>query len=169
MLSLLPRLIVLICLVLLLLIYYVHAAWSLGDFYSGRTFQGRLLGVIGLLFILISFFSGVKRRQDTEQHSVSYPWHLLLGSLSICVILAHAGFRFGNFIATLGFLFLISVVLSGFLLVFMDYSSARLVQDPRAPQVRLIHRRRRWVSIHVILTAGLLAFVLVHILSIVYY
>ncbi len=165
----LRHLIALIFFILLLTTYYFYFSWSLGDSYSGRTFQGRLLGVIGLLLLLASFFSGAGRGQNLDNHLVRYPWHLLLGSLSICFILAHAGFHFGNLFAALGFLFPLSLGLSGFLIFIVDYSNIHLVQDAQASHARLLRLRRRCVSIHAILTAGLIAFVLIHILSIVYY
>ncbi len=152
-----------------LTIYYLHAVWNPGGFYSARTFHGRVLGIVGLLFVVASLFSGDRHPQDTNQHSRWYSWHLLLGTMSICVILAHAGFRFGNLIATFGFLFLVGVVLSGFSLATLEYYSSRLDQTAQTPRIRLANLRRRWMKVHAILTAGLMAFVLVHILSILYY
>ena len=157
------------CVVTLLTIYYLHYAWSLAGLYSGRTFPGRLLGVIGVSFIVAAFFSGVRRPQDAGKHEGPYPWHVMLGSLSIWVIFAHAGFRFGNLIAVCGLLFLIGVATNGFLIVSIDLRLARLPQGAQATQVRLTRLRRRRMSMHAILTAGLMAFVLIHILSIFYY
>jgi hypothetical protein len=155
---LLRRYLVASVLFIILTIYYLHSVWSLDGFSSGRTFQGRLLGVIGFLLIVASLFSRAEHGQAIDKHLVRAPWHLLLGSLSICVILAHASCRFGNLIAVFGFVFLIGVVLSGVLIIMIDRHIARPA-----------HLRQRCTSVHNVLKAGLMAFVLVHILSILYY
>ncbi|HXG21052.1 MAG TPA: hypothetical protein VNN62_18490 [Methylomirabilota bacterium] len=57
----------------------------------------------------------IERREWTGRLEVWYYWHLALGSLSLLLILAHAGFRFGNLVATVAFLFLVGVVATGVL------------------------------------------------------
>ena len=144
-------LIVTVCVVILLSIYYLYSTWSLAALYSGRTVVGRLLGVMGFIFIVASFFSGARRTQGADEHEGQYSRHLLLGSLSTCVILAHTGFRFGNLIAVCGFFFLVGVVTNGFLIVMIDHRIARFTSgEPSAP-VRLMLLRRRWISAHAIL------------------
>jgi uncharacterized membrane protein YciS (DUF1049 family) len=55
----------------------------------------------------------VARREWAGRLEIWYYWHLMLGVLSVGLILTHAGFRFGNLIATLAFLFLVGVVVTG--------------------------------------------------------
>ncbi len=55
----------------------------------------------------------VERREWVGRLQTWYYGHLTLGCLSVPLILAHAGFRFGNPIATLAFVFLVGVVASG--------------------------------------------------------
>jgi hypothetical protein len=57
----------------------------------------------------------VERREWAGRLQVWYYWHLMLGSLSVLLILTHAGFRFDNLIATLAFVFLVGVVVTGIL------------------------------------------------------
>lgn len=57
----------------------------------------------------------IERREWAGQLQVWYCWHLMLGCLSVLLIATHAGFRFGNPIAALAFLFLIGVVATGVL------------------------------------------------------
>ena len=55
----------------------------------------------------------IQRREWVGRLEIWYYWHLMLGCLSILLILTHAGFRFGNLVATLAFVFLVGVVLTG--------------------------------------------------------
>lgn len=57
----------------------------------------------------------ITRREWAGRLQVWYYWHLMLGCLSIVLILTHAGFRFGNLVATLAFVFLVGVVATGIL------------------------------------------------------
>ncbi|MGE0682394.1 MAG: hypothetical protein AB7P69_16030 [Candidatus Binatia bacterium] len=55
----------------------------------------------------------IERREWVGRLEVWYYWHLMLGSLSLLLIVTHAGFRFGNLVATVAFLFLAGVVITG--------------------------------------------------------
>ncbi|HKA52111.1 MAG TPA: hypothetical protein VKJ47_00470, partial [Candidatus Binatia bacterium] len=55
----------------------------------------------------------VSRREWVGRQEVWYYWHLMLGSLSVLLILTHAGFRFGNVVAVLAFVCLVGVVATG--------------------------------------------------------
>jgi len=55
----------------------------------------------------------IERREWAGRLEIWYYWHLMLGSLSILLILTHAGFRFGNLVATLAFVCLVGVVITG--------------------------------------------------------
>jgi hypothetical protein len=61
----------------------------------------------------------ISRREWAGRLETWYYWHLILGCLSVVLILTHAGFRFGNLIATLAFIFLVGVVLTGILGYFL--------------------------------------------------
>lgn len=54
-----------------------------------------------------------ERREWIGRLQTWYAWHLALGVLSVLFILLHAGFRFGSVVATLAFVFLVGVVVSG--------------------------------------------------------
>ena len=55
----------------------------------------------------------ITRREWGGRLQTWYYWHLMLGSLSILLILTHAGFRFGNLVAVLALICLIGVVATG--------------------------------------------------------
>ena len=55
----------------------------------------------------------VRRREWLGRLEIWYYWHLMLGCLSVLLILTHAGFRFDNLIATLAFVCLVGVVVTG--------------------------------------------------------
>ncbi|MGH7961787.1 MAG: hypothetical protein ACRERD_08170 [Candidatus Binatia bacterium] len=55
----------------------------------------------------------IQRREWAGRLQTWYYWHLMLGCLSILLILTHAGFRFDNLIATLAFICLVGVVVTG--------------------------------------------------------
>lgn len=55
----------------------------------------------------------IERREWAARLEIWYYWHLMLGCLSVVFILTHAGFRFGNLIATLAFVSLVGVVVTG--------------------------------------------------------
>jgi hypothetical protein len=57
----------------------------------------------------------IERKEWAGRLEVWYHWHLMLGCLAVLLILTHAGFRFGNVVATLAFLCLVGVVASGIL------------------------------------------------------
>ncbi len=57
----------------------------------------------------------ISRREWVGRLETWYYWHLILGCLSVVLIITHAGFRFGNLIATLAFVFLVGVVATGIL------------------------------------------------------
>lgn len=73
-----------------------------------RTIRARIVGGKGSAVRLI-----IERREWGGRLQTWYYWHLALGCLAILLILLHAGFRFGNVIATLAFVFLVGVVLTG--------------------------------------------------------
>ena len=56
----------------------------------------------------------IERREWGGRLRSWYLWHLSLGTVSVLMILLHSGFRFGNVIATLAFICLVGVVLTGF-------------------------------------------------------
>ncbi|MGE0820590.1 MAG: hypothetical protein AB7G75_00810 [Candidatus Binatia bacterium] len=55
----------------------------------------------------------ISRREWGGRLQTWYYWHLMLGTLSILLILTHAGFRFGNVVAVLALICLIGVVATG--------------------------------------------------------
>lgn len=55
----------------------------------------------------------VERREWIGRLQTWYAWHLALGVLAVLFIVLHAGFRFGNVVATLAFVLLVAVVASG--------------------------------------------------------
>ena len=57
----------------------------------------------------------IERREWGGRLRTWYLWHLGLGTVSVVLILLHAGFRFGNVIATLAFVCLLGVVITGFI------------------------------------------------------
>ena len=57
----------------------------------------------------------IERKEWAGRLEVWYHWHLMLGCLAVLLILTHAGFHFGNVVATLAFLSLVGVVASGIL------------------------------------------------------
>lgn len=61
----------------------------------------------------------ISRREWVGRLETWYYWHLILGCLSVVLILTHAGFRFGNLIATIAFVLLVAVVATGILGYFL--------------------------------------------------
>jgi hypothetical protein len=57
----------------------------------------------------------IERREWGGRLRTWYLWHLALGTVSVVLILLHAGFRFGNVVATLAFVCLLGVVITGFI------------------------------------------------------
>jgi hypothetical protein len=57
----------------------------------------------------------IERREWGGRLRTWYLWHLALGTISVVLILLHAGFRFGNVVATLAFICLVGVVATGFI------------------------------------------------------
>ncbi|MGH7897276.1 MAG: hypothetical protein ACREQQ_04940, partial [Candidatus Binatia bacterium] len=64
----------------------------------------------------------IERREWGGRLRTWYLWHLSLGTLSVLFILLHAGFRFGNVIATLAFLCLLGVVITGFIGIYFYWT-----------------------------------------------
>ncbi|MGH7859869.1 MAG: hypothetical protein ACREQY_21285 [Candidatus Binatia bacterium] len=74
----------------------------------GRTIRVRVEGGRGRAARLIP-----ERREWAGRLQTWYMWHLSLGCLAVLLILLHAGFRFGNVVATLAFVCLVGVVSTG--------------------------------------------------------
>jgi hypothetical protein len=159
---------------ILIIICYFFYAWSVPDLPSGRTLPGRLLGLLGLSTILGALFSAVQQHRQVGGKEVWYPWHLMLGILSAGLIFAHASLRFGNLLATLGAVFLLGVVLSGVIVAVLDGKITRLSQQTppftaSPEELRYPLLRQRSLTLHLALTVGLMTFVLIHIISVLYY
>ena len=73
-----------------------------------RTIRARVIGGRGRAVRL-----QLERREWGGRLQTWYYWHLSLGCLAVLLILLHGGFRFGNPIATLAFVFLVGVVATG--------------------------------------------------------
>jgi len=142
-----PRrsLVVSACVVILLTIYYLHYAWGLPWLFLWADFPGRLLGVIGLVFIVAAFFSGCAT--DARHRRTPRPlcWHVLLGSLSIGVILLHADFRLAILIADVWVVFLVGVVTNGFWIAMIDRRITRFTLRRAGCASSLSLLRRRWM------------------------
>jgi hypothetical protein len=79
-----------------------------------RTIRVRLVRGKGIAARL-----AIERREWGGRLQTWYYWHLSLGCLAVLIILLHAGLRFGNVVATLAFVFLVAVVLTGIAGVFI--------------------------------------------------
>ncbi len=82
-----------------------------------RTIRARVMSGKGVASRLV-----LERREWGGRLQVWYYWHLTLGTLAALLILLHAGLRFGNVIATLAFLCLVGVVLTGFFGLFLYWT-----------------------------------------------
>jgi hypothetical protein len=155
--------------------YYLYYVWNLVGLPSGRTFQGRLFGILGFVTILGALFCSARQYQGTDQQKEANEWQLLLGSVSVVFILAHASFHFGNVIATLAFVCLVAVVVSTSVLVVIGQRVDRLAtqRDRREPALSTQRHYegllQRWLTLQVAFIAGLITFSLIHILSVLYY
>lgn len=161
-----------------ILIYAIYIAWAKPEVAVGRTVQGRIFGVLALVAILSSLAASCMWRREPERKAEWYARHLLLGGLSFCLILAHAGTHFVNIIATLGYACLGGVIGSGFLLSRLDRQQhvqpVNSLPRPRSQTSLTISPRhtrlQRYAMImHIVLSAGLLTFVLLHLLIVFYY
>jgi hypothetical protein len=83
----------------------------------GRTIRARLESGRGAAPHLV-----LERREWGGRLHTWYLAHLSLGTLAVLFILLHAGFRFGNVIATLAFLCLVGVVLTGFIGIYFYWT-----------------------------------------------
>jgi hypothetical protein len=80
----------------------------------GRTIRAYVEGGRGKASRLV-----LERREWGGRLQTWYYWHLSLGSLAVLLIVLHAGFRFGNVIATLAFACLVGVMLTGIVGVYL--------------------------------------------------
>ena len=82
-----------------------------------RTIRGRVEQASGGTVRLV-----IERREWGGRLRTWYLWHLSLGTLALVLILLHAGFRFGNVIATLAFVCLAGVVATGFVGLYLYWT-----------------------------------------------
>ena len=155
--------------------YYFYYVWNLVGLPSGRTSQGRLFGILGFATILGTLFCSARQYQNKVQQKEGTQRQLLLGSVSVVFILAHASFRFGNVIATLAFVCLVAVVVSTSVLVVIGQKVDRLATERDRREPALSTQRhyegliQRWLTLQIAFIAGLITFSLIHILSVLYY
>ena len=97
-----------------------EAAKILKQHKVGRTIRARVESGKGAAPRLV-----IERREWGGRLRTWYLWHLSLGSLAVLFILLHAGFRFGNVIATLAFVCLVGVVLTGFIGLYFYWTVPR--------------------------------------------
>ena len=161
-----------------ILIYAIYLAWLKPEVAVGRTVQGRIFGVLTLVSIISVFVTNHMWRRYPARKEVWYARHLWLGGLSFCLLLAHTGFHFINIIATLGSVCLGGVVGSGIMLSLLDQQQdVQPVNPPslsrsQTPVHILPQQNRLWrygMIMHIALSAGLLTFVLLHLLIVFYY
>ena len=164
---------------LLATIFYLSSFLSITEIPSGRTFQGRFLGIVGFFLILGALFQsvrGIQRGRSLEARSENL--HLPFGVLTVWLILLHAGSRFFNGVATLAFVFLVAVSVSGMIIDSLlrkqapegkRQANTKLFSRIAEAQTRRAPSLQRWLHIYFVLTVGLLTLCLVHILSVLYY
>jgi len=90
--------------------------FGLGSGCSGGTTLGFLLGVAALTTILISFAYMARKQWARSALFTLEEWlyiHVVIGTLSLELVVAHSGFQLRNTVAVLAFFFLIVTVLSG--------------------------------------------------------
>jgi hypothetical protein len=94
-----------------------------------RTIRARVVAGKGSATRLV-----LERREWGGRLQTWYYWHLALGCLAVLLILLHAGFRFGNVVATLAFVFLVAVVATGIagVLIYWIVPPALTVIEERA-------------------------------------
>jgi hypothetical protein len=154
--------------------YFIFATSHFSGFLTARTPHGRLFGLLGLVTIVGSSVVHLWKHQEIPS-SPWNDWHSVLGLLAVWLILLHSHLHFGNAIATLAFILLILVVLSGAIAVWShphpSSASPRVVtaKMQMTPVTRTQVRKERWVLFHIVVTVGLLTFSLFHILTILYY
>lgn len=154
--------------------YFIFATSHFSGFLTARTPYGRLFGLLGFVTIVGSGFARLWKRQDRPLRLWN-DWHNSLGLLSVWLILLHSHLHFGNSIATLAFILLLLVVLSGAIAIWIDPQP--LIASPQAvtagkretPFTRAQVRKERWILFHIMVTVGLLSFSLFHLLTILYY
>jgi hypothetical protein len=154
---------------------YYFSRWPNLDLQSGRTLQGRVLGLGGWATSLVASASYAWQRRRAYPKEEQDTWHARLGGLALGLIVFHANLRFGNVIAVLAFLALLGGVASG---VGVGICDRKLVQlaaqseafaSAQAATLRYNRLRRRWLAVHIAAIGGLLTFAFVHILSVLYY
>lgn len=149
-------------------LYILWAQYDARGDVSLYTFE-RLLGVFGFAAICGTLiYPGQPQHGSHLWGKNDQVWHLTLGNLAFLLILLHSGFRFGGAFPMLAFGCLSFLVVSGTLGVLLT---------SQTPADREAHPRRSWqnflaqywLHLHVVLSAGLIVFSLIHILVVLYY
>ncbi len=95
-----------------------HRRATDSDIAHGGSPMGLLYGTVGALLILQLLAFGIRKRDYRSTFGTLDGWlqaHIWLGLLCALAILLHTGFRFQDKVATISFLVLLAVVLSGLL------------------------------------------------------
>lgn len=154
--------------------YFIFATSHFSGFLTARTPYGRLIGLLGFATMVGSSIVRLWKRQDVTQNLWN-DWHSVLGLLSVWLILLHSHLHFGNSIATLAFVLLLLVVMSGAVATWIEPHPASAPPAAVTARIRVAPvtqrqvRKERWVLFHIVVTVGLLTFSLFHILIILYY
>ena len=155
--------------------YYLFLVWQSFDPLSGRTPQGRILGLLGWILSLVTSGSYFWQRRRAYTKEAQDAWHAVLGGIALWFLIAHSSFRQGNTVAALAFFALLGGVVSGLIAAFYDrklsHLTSQAVTSDVVPTTRFRYHqlRQRWVLLHVASATGLLTFAVIHILSILYY
>lgn len=94
----------------------------------GGTSEGILAGRVGFLFILSTMAYLFRKNRPRFMVAPLQQWlfaHVILGTLSLALIMAHSGFHLRNNVAALAFLFLAITVVSGVVGLFIVYFKPR--------------------------------------------
>jgi hypothetical protein len=154
--------------------YFIFATSHFSGFLTARTPYGRLFGLLGFATIMGSSVVRLWERQAMTRN-LRNDWHSVLGLLSLWLILLHSHLHFGNAIATLAFILLVLVVMSGAVATWVDRHPTSASPQAVTGRIRSTPvtqrqvRRERWVLFHIVVTVGLLTVSLFHILTILYY
>src|SRR5262245_51187351 len=92
--------------------YFVFATSHFSGFLTARAPYGRLFGLLGFATIVGSSIVRLGKREEIIQNLWN-DWHSVLGLLSVWLILLHSHLHFGSRIATLAFVLLLLVVITG--------------------------------------------------------